>query len=123
MTAPDYPPFRIGEITVSGTLIQAPGVTMPLGGSQWITTDMRRARTRIPPYAIALAVIIGLMTCGLGFLFLLITETVVEGEVQVSVSHGEKAFTTRVPIGVDAQLWDLEGKVRYAQQLSAHFAT
>lgn len=115
-----FQPFTIGEITVAGPTIRAPGVVMPLAGSQWHIVDVRITRTFIHPATIAIAVIIGMFTCLLGLLLLLIKTTTREGNVRVSVSNGSLSYTTELPVPNEAYMQWVHGMVMHARQLSTY---
>jgi hypothetical protein len=110
--------LTVGDIGVTNDLVVTPNGQGPLRGSQWIVNDMSRTDTRIPPYAIVLAVVFALL-CLLGLLFLLIKEPVTTGYVQVSVRTGSLTHMTQIPVSDPQQVMWIRQQVAQAQTLAS----
>lgn len=89
--------YSIGEIGVTEEHVITPNGVGPLRGSHWIMTDNSREVSRIPGYAIVLAVIFGLFFL-VGLLFLLIREKSLDGHVDVTVRSGELYHVAQIPV-------------------------
>jgi hypothetical protein len=89
-----------------------------LAGSQWIARDMTRTDTKIPAWAIVLAVIFA-FACLLGLLFLLVKETYTAGYVEVAVTGGSLHHVTQVPVSNQYQIAQIRNQVHQAQTMSA----
>lgn len=116
-TGPEPVLVQIGDIVVSQHWVVTPSGTAPLAGSQWLVRDASWRTTRIPPYAIVLAVVFGL-ACLLGLLFLLIKEDVVVGSLEVTVRAEGLVHLTQLPAGSPLAAAAYE-QVRYVQELAA----
>lgn len=110
--------LTIGDIGVTPEYVVTPNGAGPLRGSQWIVRDLTSVSTRIPPYAIVLAVIFFLF-CLLGLLFLLIKEQTIQGYVEVSVRSGDVYHVTQLPISSAQQVQQIRADVHQAQSLAA----
>ncbi len=107
-----------GDIGVTRTQIVTPNGVAPLRGSQWIVLDQTTTSTRIPPYAIVLAVVFAVF-CLLGLLFLLINETVITGYVNVSVRSGNLSHTTQIPVYNAQTVAGVRAATAHAQSMAA----
>lgn len=116
--SPEQVLVTIGDITFSKSWLVTPIGSRPLAGTQIIVTDMSRTETKIPTWAIVLAVI-GAFFFLLGLLFLLAKETVTTGSIQVAVQNGNLAHATQIPAYSPAGVQDVHGRVAYARQLIA----
>ena len=110
--------LTIGDIGVSRHWVVTPNGTAPLAGSSWIARDMTRTESRIPPWAIVLAVVFAFL-CLIGLLFLLVKETRITGYVEVSVSSGSLYHVTQVPVSNEYQVAQIRQQVHQAQTLAA----
>ena len=117
-TPPAPPVLAIGDIRVSATTITTPNGVAPLKGSTWIVLDQTTVYTRIPPYAIILAIVFAVF-CLLGLLFLLIKEEIISGYVNVTVSSGGLQHTTQVPVRNAWEVAGVRASVAHAQALAA----
>lgn len=108
----------IGDIACTQSQVFTPSGSAPVGQVQWYLYDQTRAERRIPPWAIVVAVI-GALLCLLGLLFLLVKETVVVGQIQVTVQGPGFQHTAYVPIDGEAQRQDAYARVDYARALAA----
>ncbi len=108
----------IGDIGVSKHRIVTPNGTAQLAGSQWIVRDMTRTDTRIPGWAIALAIIFA-FACLLGLLFLLVKERTMSGYVEVQVQSGSLIHVTQIPASDPRQIAYVRQLVAYAQSMAA----
>ncbi|MGV9315922.1 hypothetical protein ACWDR0_27600 [Streptomyces sp. NPDC003691] len=113
------PLVTIGDITVTHDTIVTPSGNMPLRGAVWTATDLSRTEEKIAPYAIALAVVLGLFTCLMSLLFLLIKEKKTSGYIQVTVTSGGLHHTTMVPAYNAHTFQHVMGQVNYARSISA----
>jgi hypothetical protein len=110
--------FSIGDIGVSRHWVVTPNGTTPIRASRWIVRDMSRTESRIPAYAIVLAIVFALL-CLVGLLFLLIKEQTTTGYVEVSVQGDNLYHVTQVPISNPQQIDFIRGAVYQAQSLAA----
>lgn len=110
--------LTIGDIGITPNYVVTPNGTAPLAGSRWIIRDNTITSSRIPAYAIVLAVIFALF-CLLGLLFLLIKEQSTQGYVEVSVRSGNTYHVTQLPIHNLAQVQQIRADVAQAQSLAA----
>ncbi|QDY78641.1 hypothetical protein [Streptomyces qinzhouensis] len=112
------PLVSIGDITVLHDTIMTPSGNMPLRGAVWNVTDLSRTEEKIPPYAIALAVVLSLFTCLLSLLFLLIKEKKTTGYIQTTVTGGGLHHATVVPAYNAHTFQHIMGQVNYARSIS-----
>jgi len=110
--------LTIGDIGVTRNWVVTPNGTGRLTGSQWIARDMTRTESKIPAWAIVLAIIFALL-CLLGLLFLLVKETQTTGYVEVSVQAGTLFHATQVPVSTPYQVAQIRQQVSQAQTLAA----
>jgi hypothetical protein len=110
--------LTIGDIGVTPDTIVTPNGAAPLAGSQWIATDMTRTESKIPTWAIVLAIVFAIF-CLLGLFFLLVKERVTTGYVDVSVRSGELYHRTQVPVSNEYQVAQTRALVAQAQSLAA----
>jgi hypothetical protein len=108
----------IGDIGVSRHRIVTPNGAADLADSQWIVRDMTRTETKIPGWAIVLAIIFAL-ACLLGLLFLLVKERTMSGYVEVQVQSGPLLHVTQIPASDPSQVAYVRQLVSYAQSLAA----
>ena len=108
----------IGDIGITETLVVTPDGTTPLAGSQWVVADFTHTDTRIPTWAIVLAIVFA-MACLLGLLFLLVKETTTTGYLEVSVRGEGLYHVTRLPIADQAQALRYRDTVAWAQGQAA----
>jgi hypothetical protein len=111
--------FTLGDIGVTQTQISTPNGVAPLAGSSWAATDMTVTSTKIPTWAIVVAIVGALFTCFLSLLFLLAKEQTTSGYVQVSVRSGELTHTTQIPVTSPHQVTSVRAGVSQAQVLAA----
>ncbi|TXK19362.1 hypothetical protein [Homoserinibacter sp. GY 40078] len=109
---------QIGDVSVSRHWVGTPAGTVPLRGSAFAVTDLTRTETRTPTWAIVLAVI-GALFFLLGLLFLLVRESYVSGQLNVSVQNGSLFHVTQIPVTSQTQIADIHARVNYARQLAA----
>jgi hypothetical protein len=110
--------LTIGDIGVTPEYVVTPNGTGPLAGSQWIVTDRSTVTTRIPAWAIVLAIIFA-FACLLGLFFLLAKETVITGYVEVSVHSGNVVHVTQLPVSTAEDVNRYRALVHQAQSLTA----
>lgn len=107
----------VGDIAVTSDSVITPNGAAPLLRSRWVVTDMSRTESRIPPYAIVLAVIFAL-ACLLGLLFLLVREKVTTGYVQVWVGSGGFQHSCQIPVSSPEQVQQIRQQVAYVQSMT-----
>lgn len=110
--------LTVGDIGVSRHWVVTPNGTAPLAGSQWIARDMSRTESKIPAWAIVLAIIF-FLACLVGLLFLLVKEKTTTGHFEVSVRSGNLYHVTQIPISSEWQVAQLRNLVNQAQSLAA----
>jgi hypothetical protein len=110
--------LSIGDIGVTQHWVVTPNGSAPLAGSQWIGRDMTRTESKIPTWAIVLAIIFAL-ACLVGLLFLLVKERQTTGHFEVSVRSGSLYHVTQIPISSETQVAQIRGLVQQAQSLAA----
>lgn len=110
--------LTIGDIGVTRHWVVTPNGSAPLAGSQWITRDMTRVESKIPTWAIVLAIIFALL-CLVGLLFLLVKEPQTRGHIEVSVQNGTLYHVTQIPVVSAAQIDQIRQQVHQAQTLTA----
>jgi hypothetical protein len=120
-SAPEQPLVVIGDVTLTEHWLVTPAGTTPLAGTEIFVTDFTRVESKIPTWAIVLA-IIGFFFALLGLLFLLVREQVATGYVQVTVRNGPVLHTTNVPAAHAGTAPDVFGRVQYARHLIAQAA-
>lgn len=119
--AADYPDpiiLSIGDIGVTRFWVVTPNGTAPLAGSRWIAFDRTQTESKIPTWAIVLAIIFAVF-CLIGLFFLLVKEQVTRGHVEVMVTAGNLMHTTQVPITREVQIAQIRQNVAQAQTLAA----
>jgi hypothetical protein len=109
--------LSIGDIGVSRHWVVTPNGTAPLRGSSWIVRDMSQTQSKIPTYAIVLAIVFALL-CLVGLLFLLIKEQTTVGYVEVSVQGEGVYHVTQLPVSNPAQIAQIRGLVHQAQSMA-----
>jgi hypothetical protein len=110
--------LTIGDIGVTRNWVVTPNGTARLRGSHWIARDMTRVASRIPPWAIVVAIVFAL-ACLLGLLFLLVKEQYTTGYVEVSVQAVSLFHATQVPVSSPYQVDQVRQQVSQAQSLAA----
>jgi hypothetical protein len=110
--------LTIGDIGVTRNWVVTPNGNARLGGSQWIARDLTRTASKIPSWAIVLAIVFALF-CLLGLLFLLVKEQYTTGYVEVSVQAGSLFHATQIPVSGSYQVAQIRQQVSQAQTLAA----
>lgn len=110
--------FTIGDIGVSPSWVVTPNGSAPLRRSQWLANDMSRIETKIPTWAIIMAILF-IWACFIGLLFLLAKETRTSGYVDVTVRSDTLQHTTQVPISNTNQVLHIRQMVGQAQAMAA----
>jgi hypothetical protein len=118
--SPVAQPFllTIGDIGVTADAVVTPNGVGALAGSQWIVTDRSYTTSKIPSWAIVMAVIFALL-CLLGLLFLLVKEEVTTGYAEVSVHTGDLVHMTQLPVSNPQHVMYYRQLVGQAQSLAA----
>ena len=115
---PDPVVLTIGDIGVTRYWVVTPNGSAPLAGSTWIPRDMTRTDSKIPTWAIVLAVIFALF-CLVGLFFLLVKEQVTRGYFEVTVTSESLMHTTQIPISREFQVAQMRQLVSQAQSMAA----
>ena len=115
---PDPIMTSIGDIAFSTHWLVTPVGTKPLRGTQILVTDFSRTESKIPGWAIVLAVL-GALFFLLGLLFLLVKETVTTGSVQVMVHNDGLSHATQVFVRSPYEVAEIQQRANYARQLIA----
>jgi hypothetical protein len=110
--------LTIGDIGVTADQVVTPNGTAPLAGSQWIVTDRSYTTTKIPTWAIVVAIIFA-FACLLGLLFLLVKETVTTGYVEVTVRSDSLVHMIQMPVNSPNDVAWYRQQVAHAQSLAA----
>lgn len=110
--------LSIGDIGVTKHWVVTPNGTAPLAGSQWIARDMSRTESKIPTWAIVLAIVFAL-ACLIGLLFLLVKEKQTTGHFEVSVRSGNLYHVTQIPVSSEWQIAQTRTLVNQAQSMAA----
>lgn len=120
MTAHGTPAIvEIGEIRVTSSTVYTPTGEFPLSGSEWTVTDQWITEQRIPPWAVALAIVGFCVVTFFSLLFLLVRESVTRGVVVVGVRAGQHWYQARIPVADQAQAQAIYHQVNYARSLAA----
>jgi hypothetical protein len=114
-TAPEQLLVTIGDIAFSAHWLVTPAGSLPLKDTQLNVSDLSRLESKIPVWAIVLAVLF----FPLGLLFLLAKEQVIRGSVQVVASNASFVHSTQIPVLGPHTITDVQGRVGYARQLIA----
>ena len=112
----------IGDIAVTERTVITPAGTFPIAGTTWTLAPQTQEQTRIPGYAIVLAIVFAL-ACLIGLLFLLIKEKTVSGYVQVSVQGPGLYHSTHIQVSSYAQVQAIQQHVDYARTLAVRAAS
>lgn len=110
--------LTVGDIGITRHWVVTPNGSAPLAGSQWIARDMTRTETKIPTWAIVLAIVFAFL-CLIGLLFLLVKEKQTTGHFEVSVRSGSLYHVTQIPVSGEWQIAQVRGLVNQAQSLAA----
>jgi hypothetical protein len=116
----DQAPFllTIGDIGLTPQWIVTPNGHAPLAGSQWIAMDMSRTESKIPSWAIVMAILFAIV-CLIGLFFLLVKEEKTTGYVEVSVRSGDLYHRTQLPVSNQGAVHQIRQLVAQAQSLAA----
>jgi hypothetical protein len=110
--------LTIGDIGVTPNWVVTPNGSAPLAGSRWIVADRTTTQSKIPAWAIVLAIIFALF-CLVGLLFLLVKERTTTGYVEVSVMSGNLSHMTQVGVQSETDIARIRQLVHQAQTLAA----
>jgi len=110
--------LTIGDIGITQDTVVTPNGNARLAGSQWLVIDRTTQETKIPAWAIVLAIIFTLL-CLVGLFFLLVKETTVTGYVEVSVRSGNLVHMTQLPVRTQYDVNNYRQMVSQAQTLAA----
>ncbi|MFE2999371.1 hypothetical protein ACFXG4_30730 [Nocardia sp. NPDC059246] len=109
--------MSIGDITVFPGVIVTPSGPMMLKGAMWNAVDNSRVETKMPAYAIVLAILL-FPVCFVGVFCLLIRETEFSGFVEVSVASGGRYHQTLIPVLQRETFAEIMSRVSYARSVS-----
>jgi hypothetical protein len=110
--------ITIGDIACTQTTVITPGGTYPLAGTVWMVSNNTTTTESIPTYAIILMILF-VIFCLLGLLFLLIKEKRTQGFVQVSVQGSGLYHTVQLPAYSTVAVVQIEQQVSYVRSLVA----
>jgi hypothetical protein len=114
----DPPIAQVGEVSVTSSAVRTPAGAFPLRGSQWVVTDQWSVGTKIPTWAIVLAIVLIPCTGFLSLLFLLAKEDVYLGTVTVTISNGPAAYVARIPVANQGQVQNIYNQVNYIRSVA-----
>ncbi len=109
----------IGDISCTSDQVITPAGMAPLAHAQWHVVDRTHTVRRIPRWAIVVAVVGFFFMFVFALLFLLTRETVIEGDVQVTVLAPGLSYTTQVSVLSQDARAELLGSVATARAMSA----
>jgi hypothetical protein len=115
---PDVPLVTIGDIVVTKDWVYVPQGRFPLRGTTWTVQDATQVNEVIPTWAIIVAIVVALVTCLLGLLFLLVKEQQYVGYVSVTVAGEGLYHTVQFAAGPTSALW-ANGQAAQARALAA----
>lgn len=107
----------IGDIQVTTDQVLTPSGAIPLARAQFTFQDSSVTQSKIPTWAIILAVI-GFLFFFLGLLFLFVRETTTTGFVTVSVVGPGFTHTTHVPVASPQQVNEIAARVQHANNVA-----
>jgi len=113
--------LTIGDIGITYDTVVTPNGNASLAGSQWLFVDRTSTESKIPSWAIVLAIIFTLL-CLVGILFLLVKETTISGYAEVSVRSGSLVHMTQLPVRSQQDINNYRYLVSQAQTLAAQAA-
>lgn len=117
-SVPEQPIAVLGDITVTQNTVITPVGSFPLRGSTWSINDMTSVRQTIPTWAVVLALVGFLVVCALSLFLLLVKETSVAGTIQITVAHGDRFYTTQVPVHTPADITRVHQQFHYVRSLT-----
>lgn len=110
---------QIGELGITSSMVHTPAGPIPLRGSNWSVHDYWHTETKIPTWAIVLAVLGFCVLTVFSLLFLLAKETITRGTVQVTVTNGTQQYVCRLPVTLPAEVNAVHQQVNYVRSLAA----
>lgn len=113
--------LTIGDIGITHDTVVTPNGNAPLAGSQWLLIDRTTVQSKIPTWAIVMAIIFSLCAL-LGLLFLLVKESVITGYAEVSVRSENLVHMTQLPVYRPRDIDLYRRLVAQAQTLAAQAA-
>ncbi|HTV11514.1 MAG TPA: hypothetical protein VME20_06590 [Acidimicrobiales bacterium] len=119
--SPGGPPGQVlvtvGDISCTQTEVLVPNGRASLRGTTWTVQNQTAVTTKIPTWAIVVAVVGLLIICVFSLLFLLVKERTVQGIAQVTVQGPGLLHTTSIPVTSEVQMRDIESRVNYIRGL------
>lgn len=115
---PETPLLTIGDIVVTKDWVYVPQGRFPLRGTTWTVQDATQVNEVTPTWALIVAIVVALVTCLLGLLFLLVKEQQYVGFVAVTVTGEGLHHTTHFAAGPPSAQW-AHGQVAEARALAA----
>lgn len=114
-----------GDVSVSRQWLAVSGRTVPLRGTTFEVADRTHLSSRIPTWAVVVAIVGFFVIFVLSLLFLLVRENVVAGQIDITVRNDEAGVhhTTPFRIMSSGDAADLHARVNYARQLVADALT
>jgi hypothetical protein len=110
---------QIGDMAVTSTVVHTPAGDIPLAGSTWTVNDYWHSEQKIPPWAIAAAILGFCVLTVFSLLFLLVKVTVPRGTVQVTVTNATRQYVARIPVTDQSQVTYVHQQVNYVRSLAA----
>jgi hypothetical protein len=111
--------LQVGQIQVTATTVHTPNGSFPVRGSMWTVTDRGYPTSKIPTWAIVLAIVLFFVIGLFSLLFLLAKETQYQGFVEVFVANGGRQFVAQLPGGGPANIQYVHQQVNYARMLAS----
>ena len=110
---------QIGDMAVTSTVVHTPAGDIPLAGSTWTVQDYWHNEQKVPPWAIAAAILGFCVLTVFSLLFLLVKVTVPRGTVQVTLTNATRQYVARIPVTDQAQVTYVHQQVNYVRSLAA----
>jgi hypothetical protein len=115
--APGQVLVTVGDISCTQNEVIMPNGRAPLRGTTWTVANQTSVTTKIPTWAIVVAIVGLLVICLFSLLFLLVKERTVQGVVQVTVQGPGLLHTTSIPVTSEVQVREVESRVNYVRGL------
>ena len=112
------PLVTIGSINVTQNTIYTTSGTCPISHAVFTLTDLTTTTESIPTWAIVLMIVF-ILFCLLGLLFLLVKEKKTTGYIQITVQNQNFLHTEQIPVTSVAAIQDINARVNYARSLVA----
>lgn len=110
--------LQVGDMTVTQSVIHTPVGPVSVRGSQWLVQDQWLEYRKIPTWAIVLSIVGFFCLTIFSLLFLLIKESYYQGTVDVTVTNGDRQYTSRIPVLNQQQVQYVYQQVNYVRMLA-----